>query len=76
MQEDKHSGSDDQEEDGIQYDAFSNINGEFEDNEEDAEAGAVLQMAWSEKSGKDRGRLMELCAKVQASGERTVTAEW
>lgn len=74
--------SDDEEEDGIYYaedeeeDEFSDIDGEFEDNEEDAEVGVVLNVAseGGKKNRKDRERLKELCAKVQASGERTVTA--
>lgn len=78
-EEDEDSDSDDEEEDGIYYDEedeFSDVDGEFEDNEEDAEAGVVLKVPseGGERSGKDRERLKELCAKVQASGERTVTA--
>jgi len=74
-QEDEGSDSDDEEEeDGIYYDEFSDVDDEFEDNEEDAEASVVLTVASSEKSRKTRERLNELCAKVQASGERTVTA--
>nr|PNR55603.1 hypothetical protein PHYPA_006500 [Physcomitrium patens] len=48
------------------------IDNELLDNEEDAEATVIHSP--SEKSIKDRERLKELCARVEASGERTVTA--
>jgi hypothetical protein len=77
-QEEELDSESDDEEDGIYYDEddddeFDDVEGEFEDNEEDAEATGVIKVA-SENSGKDRERLKELCARVQASGERTVTA--
>ncbi|KAG0629390.1 hypothetical protein M758_1G100000 [Ceratodon purpureus] len=76
-EEELDSESDEEEEDGIYYDEdedeFDDVEGEFEDNEEDAEAIGVVKGV-SENSGKDRERLRELCARVQASGERTVTA--
>ncbi|KAG0579357.1 hypothetical protein M758_4G093800 [Ceratodon purpureus] len=82
--EGEDSESDD-EEDGIYYDEdedededdrFVDIDAELRDNEEDAEAGVVdlVTLEGSGKSGKDRERLQELCARVMASGERTVTA--
>jgi hypothetical protein len=72
----------DDEDDGFYYDedeeedGFGDIDGEFRDNEEDAEAGvvALVPSEGSGISGKDRERLKELCARVMASGERTVTA--
>ena len=79
-QEDELDSESDDEEDGIYYDGgedgLDDIDREFEDNEEDAEATSVVKVAseGSESSGEDRERLKELCARVQASGERTVTA--
>lgn len=78
--EGEDSESDD-EEDGVYFDeeeeedGFDDIDGEFRENEEDAEAGVVALVAseGSGTSGNDRERLKELCARVLASGERTVT---
>ena len=58
------------EEESAYYDEFE---GEFQDNEEDADAVGVVKRA-PERTAKDRERLREFCARVQASGERAVSA--
>lgn len=68
-EEDEDLDSDDEEEDGIYYDEedeFSDVDGEFEDNEEDVEVGVVFKVFFEggERSGKDRERLKEFCVKV------------
>lgn len=71
---------DDDEEDGIYYDEVveeeeDGFDDELRDNEEDVEAAGVVDLVTSEgKSEKNRERLQELCARVLATGERTVTA--
>lgn len=77
QEEELDESESDEEDDGAYYDEDEDeFDNEFEDNEEDAEAIGAVKVATggSAKSGKDRERLKALCARVQASGDRTVTA--
>lgn len=61
---------DDDEEDGVYYD---DDGFELRDNNEEDNAAVAVEVQ-AARGGYDRERLQELCARVLASGNRTVTA--